>query len=85
MWRSEMRVEGEANPNVDSQAEHKLLLTIPEVAQRLGMGRTFVYELIMKGEIPSIKLGRARRVPARALEEFVACRMKEILLDRQVN
>ncbi len=31
----------------------KLLLTIPEVALRLGLGRSLVYELVMKGEITS--------------------------------
>ncbi len=57
--------------------EHdRLLLTIPEVAARLGMGRSFVYQLVLKGEIPSIKLGRARRVPAGAVEQFIKDRMK---------
>ena len=55
----------------------KLLLTIPEAAIRLGLGRSLVYRLVMAGEIPSIKLGRARRVPAPALEEFVGKRLEE--------
>ena len=58
-------------------SEHdRLLLTIPEVAARLGMGRSFVYQLVLKGEIPSIKLGRARRVPTGAVEQFIKDRMK---------
>jgi len=55
----------------------KLLLTIPEVAGRLGLGRSLVYELVMRGDIPSLKLGRARRIPLAALEQFVEERMKE--------
>lgn len=55
----------------------KLLLTIPEVAHRLGLGRSFTYQLVMSGEIPSIKLGRARRVPVTALEEFIAARLEQ--------
>ena len=43
---------------MDSQ---RLLLTIPEVASRLGLGRSLVYQLVMKGEISSIKVGRADR------------------------
>jgi len=62
---------------MDAKADSRLLLTIPEAAQRLGMGRSFVYQLVMRGMIPSIKLGRARRIPAAALEEFVAARLKE--------
>ena len=53
----------------------KLLLTIPEVAGRLSLGRSLVYELVMKGEIPSIKVGRARRIPLKGLEQFIAARI----------
>ena len=57
------------------EGDSKILLTITEVAHRLGLGRSFVYELVMKGEVPSIKIGRARRVPAAALERFVETRL----------
>jgi len=40
-----------------------LLLTITEVTERLGCGRTFVYELISTGELETVKLGRLRRIP----------------------
>lgn len=53
-----------------------LLLTIPQVARRLGLGRSFTYRLVMQGQIPSLKLGAARRVPAKALEEFIAERLQ---------
>ncbi len=43
-----------------------------EAAQRLGIGRTKVYELIRSGELRSVKIGAARRVSAAALAEFVA-------------
>lgn len=56
----------------EERAELKLLLTISEVAFRLGLGRSFIYELVMKGEIKSLKIGRARRIPVAALDEFVA-------------
>jgi excisionase family DNA binding protein len=51
--------------------EGKLLLTVDEAAQRLGIGRSHTYGYVMRGFIPSVKLGRSRRVPAAALEEFV--------------
>ena len=62
---------------MNTKTDSKLLLTIPEVAHRLGLGRSFVYQLVMKGEITSIKLGRARRVPTVALEQFITTRMEE--------
>jgi excisionase family DNA binding protein len=49
-----------------------LLLTVEEAADRLTLGRTFVYQLIMSGELESVKVGRLRRVPAECLPEYVA-------------
>jgi excisionase family DNA binding protein len=51
--------------------ESKALLTIDEAAQRLGIGRSHAYIYVMKGEIESVKLGRSRRVPASAIEDFI--------------
>ncbi len=71
-----MVAEYRASPRIDPESGQKLLLTISEAAYRLGMGRSFVYELVMRGEIPSIRLGRARRIPLASLEQFVASRLK---------
>jgi excisionase family DNA binding protein len=49
----------------------RLLLTVPEVAAALSLGRNKVYELIYSGALTSVKIGTARRVPALALREFV--------------
>lgn len=54
-----------------------LLLTVSQAADRLELGRSLVYELVMRGEIASIKVGRARRIPAAALDQFVAERLAE--------
>jgi excisionase family DNA binding protein len=50
----------------------KLLLTVPEAAKALGVGRSLVYELLITGKLASVKIGRARRVPVSALELFVS-------------
>jgi excisionase family DNA binding protein len=47
------------------------LLSPVETARRLSLGRTKVFELIAKGEIPSVRVGKLRRVPARALRSYV--------------
>jgi excisionase family DNA binding protein len=49
----------------------RLLLTVPEVASALGGGRNAVYELVLTGQLASIKIGRLRRVPISALETFI--------------
>jgi len=43
-----------------------LMLTIPEVAKMLKIGKVKAYELARQGVIPSIRLGRAVRVPRQA-------------------
>lgn len=48
-----------------------LLLTPEEAAKALRIGRNKVYELIASGELPSVKLGRCRRIPVDALRRFV--------------
>ena len=49
----------------------RLLLTIPETTRRLNVGRTKTYELITSGELESVTIGRARRVPADAVAAYV--------------
>ena len=53
----------------------RLLFTVTEAAAKLGLGRSLVYNLIMSGQIDSISIGRARRIPASALSEFIERRM----------
>ena len=48
------------------------LLRIGEVAERLSISLPRAYELIRKGVIPSVALGRQRRVDSGSLEEFIA-------------
>lgn len=50
----------------------KLLLTPPEAAMLLSIGRTKLYELIRSGELLSIRIDRARRIPRAAAEAYVA-------------
>lgn len=49
----------------------KLLLTVKEAAAALALDRSTVYELIMRGAIPSLKIGRSRRIRVRDLERWV--------------
>ncbi|MGB9848869.1 MAG: helix-turn-helix domain-containing protein [Moorellaceae bacterium] len=49
----------------------KLLLTVPEAAALMGCSRAHLYNLINKGEIPTVRLGRAVRIPRKWLEQWV--------------
>jgi len=50
----------------------KLLLTPEEAAHLIAVGRSKMYELIASGAVKSVKIGTLRRVPAKALDEYVA-------------
>jgi excisionase family DNA binding protein len=49
----------------------RLMHPVGEVAEQLGVGLTTAKALIKSGELRSVKIGRARRVPADALREYV--------------
>lgn len=55
----------------------KKLVTAAEAAVLLGISRAHLYGLIMRGEIPSIKIGRARRIPVSVIDEWVAKQLAE--------
>lgn len=53
------------------------LLTVPQVMARLQLGRSAVYDLLRSGQLASITLGRARRIPACALTDFIRARLEQ--------
>ena len=48
-----------------------LLVSVEEAAGLLGIGRTTLYELIRRGDVRPIRIGRCVRIPQRELEAFV--------------
>ncbi len=64
------RLHGSMNYN-EEQRSPAILVTVAEAACRISMGRTWVYERVLSGEIPSVKLGRSRRISVAVLEEYV--------------
>jgi excisionase family DNA binding protein len=50
----------------------RVLLTVEEAAARLGIGRTTMFELIRRGDVESVRIGRLRRVRAVALDTYAA-------------
>ncbi len=47
------------------------LLSPQEAARRLSLGKTRLYELLGSGAIPSVRVGKLRRIPTRALRAYV--------------
>src|SRR5688572_20482806 len=70
----EQSVSGEASL-LSQQADHEQrgvqLLSIPQLCQELGMGKSWVYRRLRSGEIPSVRLGRTIKVRRDELEEYL--------------
>ena len=47
------------------------LLSIEDVCQELGMGKSWVYRRLKSGEIPSVKLGHNIKVKREDLEQYL--------------
>ena len=59
------------SPATMEAGPHRGLLRVEEAAEWLGLGRTKAYELVYRGVLPSVTIGRSRRVPFAALKAFV--------------
>jgi excisionase family DNA binding protein len=49
----------------------QLLLTVQQVADRLGLSKSKTYDLVINGQIESLKIGRNRRIQVIALDSFI--------------
>jgi excisionase family DNA binding protein len=47
------------------------ILTIPQVAQALGIGLKAAYALVNDNKLGAVRVGRSIKVPKFSLEEFV--------------
>ena len=54
----------------------KVLLSIPEAAERLSLGRSKLYELMTAGELKAVRIGRAVRLHTSEIDRF-AERLRE--------
>ena len=54
-----------------SKSQAPLLVTVPEAARLLAVGRTSLYQLIWDGELTPVRIGRSMRLTMAELERFV--------------
>lgn len=54
-----------------TRVQSKLLLTVPEVARLLNVGRDKVYDLMNRGDLESVLIDKARRIPRDALDAYI--------------
>jgi excisionase family DNA binding protein len=78
-WNAKREPESRASANQDNDWNHglailameRLLLNVQEAAILLNLGRTTMYELVMRGEIVSVTIGRRRLIPRDALQRYI--------------
>lgn len=64
LWTSTPDSGVHDNPYRTLQApEERLVYTVAEAGEMLGISRAFAYELVARGELPVIRLGRRLLVP----------------------
>jgi excisionase family DNA binding protein len=49
----------------------RTLLRPREVVASTGLSRVTVYNLIASGDLPSVRIGRAIRIPVQALKDWI--------------
>jgi excisionase family DNA binding protein len=54
-----------------AQHGEKLLFSPEDGAELLDIGRSQMFELISRGEIESVKIGRLRKIPREALTAYI--------------
>jgi len=60
--------------NITLQPDERRVFSVIEAAAVLGISRSKVYEFVAAGEIRSIRIGRLRKIPVAAIDEFIASR-----------
>ena len=59
------------SPNYDTAQETSELMTPPELAQWLGIGRNRAYELLRDGTIKGFRIGTTWKVSREAVEKYI--------------
>jgi len=58
------------NISIEEKTQSRLL-NAQDVAAALNMGLSTVYQLVERGELPSIRIGRSVRIRLQDLEKFI--------------
>jgi excisionase family DNA binding protein len=62
-----------------------LVLSVATAAQSLGVSDDLVYELIERGQLPCLRLGRRKPIPRRAIELLVESAMDDFDPEAALN
>src|SRR5215204_5588100 len=78
----EEALTGEASVRPESRKGLDLL-SIPQICQELGMGKSWIYRRLKSGEIPSIKLGHNIKIKREDLEQYLESQRHQPLAEAE--
>jgi excisionase family DNA binding protein len=64
------------SPSTQTEELTEYLMSPDEVRQYLGLSRTYTYRLLATGAIPSVRIGRLRKVRRTDLEQFIEAHLE---------
>ena len=68
----EQSISGKATLRPQEEQQRGVqLLSIPQLSQELGTGKSWIYRRLRSGEIPSVRLGRTIKVRRDELEQYL--------------
>lgn len=62
--------------SVQAPLPPRLLYTVAEVAEMTGYSESFVYQLVARKVLPSVRLGRSIRVPGDGLVRWIGTQIE---------
>ena len=65
----------------DAHPPTKLVFSIAEAAEALGVSDDLIYELTARGELPCVRLGRRKLIPAIAIQAVIDASLDEFELE----
>jgi excisionase family DNA binding protein len=62
-----------------------LVYSVEEAATALGIGRSLAFDLVRRGELPTVRLGRRRVIPRQLLVDWLESRTRASMDDHPPN
>ena len=71
-------------PTLRGMMPTKLVLSIAEAAEVLGVSDDLIYELTARGELPCVRLGRRKVIPTVAIQAVIDGCLEGFTIDRRL-
>lgn len=67
-------------PEAGGMSDDRLVLRVDEAAAMLGVGRAHLYNMITRGEVRAVRLGRTVRIPSAEVRRLLSGGTREAVM-----